>query len=359
MRNMISLKKYLDEPVRFDTKEVSKGKELLLPATVAAYRAALREMASCSLAVHPASGEKLKQNLDKLEEKLSSDDTVAAVEATGRKVQEQLQDWGKRTATHFQQTTDHVKEILLVMARTAESVGERDQRCAQQISDVTTQLHKIASLEDLTQIRASIKKSAAELKTSIDKMAAEGKAAVEQARMEISTYQAKLEEAEQIASRDSLTGLRSRLWVENLIDRRIDSKTPFCAAILDLDGFKQVNDAFGHLVGDELLKQFATELQSACRSSDVIGRWGGDEFIILLDCALAEAKTQTERLLAWVCGEYAVEGTSGPMKLTAAASIGLAEHLPDEMAKDLLHRADSAMYEQKAASRAARSGRKH
>ena len=166
------------------------------------------------------------------------------------------------------------------------------------------------------------------MKTSIDKIAAEGKAAVERARREISAYQAKLEEAEQIASRDSLTGLRSRLWVEGLIDRHILSGTQFCVAVLDLDGFKQVNDAHGHVVGDELLRQFASELKSACRSSDVIGRWGGDEFVIVLDCGLEEAKSQTDRLRQWVCGEYTIQGKSGPMKLSAGASIGLAEHLP-------------------------------
>ena len=122
MKPMISIKKYLDEPIRFETK---RGAEptALLPATIAAYSASLREIASCSLMVCPASGENLKQSLTKLEEKLDSDATPAAVEATGKSVREQLRVWGRDTARRFQQTTDQVKEILIVMARTAESVG--------------------------------------------------------------------------------------------------------------------------------------------------------------------------------------------------------------------------------------------
>ena len=80
------------------------------------------------------------------------------VEVSERCVRDQLQEWGRRTARHYQQKATEVKDILMVMARAAESVGARDQRCAGQISEVTTRLERIASLEDLTQVRASIEK---------------------------------------------------------------------------------------------------------------------------------------------------------------------------------------------------------
>jgi diguanylate cyclase (GGDEF)-like protein len=239
------------------------------------------------------------------------------------------------------------------MVRTAESVGERDQRCRRQINEVTTRLRKIASLDDLTQIRASIEKSAAELKTSIDRMAADGKAAIDHLRAEVSIYQSKLEEAEEISSRDALTGLRSRVFAECQIARRIAEGTPHSIAILDIDGFKRVNDEFGHPVGDELLKQFAGELKSASRSTDVISRWGGDEFLVLLDCGRESAKAQTERLRQWVCGNYKVYGANGLKTLKVNASIGLAEYFRGETMKSVIERADAAMYADKAASRLA------
>jgi diguanylate cyclase (GGDEF)-like protein len=346
---MISLKKYLDQA---EAGKAGKGdaKELL-PAAPGAYRSGLRAMGNCSLNACPALGEGLQQSLGRLEENLSLEITCESVGATERNVQEQLQDWGRRAAEHSQQRTGEIKEILIIMARTAESVGERDQRCAQQIYEVTNQLRSIANLEDLTLIRSSLKRSAAELKTSIERMAAEGKAAVEKARAEICNYQTKLEKAEQVASCDSLTGLRNRRWVENLIERQIEAGLPLCVAVLDLDDFKKVNDDHGHLVGDELLKQFARELKSACRSSDVIGRWGGDEFIILLDCSIAEGRAQTDRLRDWVCGDYTIESKLGRIKLAVVASIGVAEHKAKESMTELIGRADADMYQQKAASR--------
>jgi diguanylate cyclase (GGDEF)-like protein len=350
---MISLKKYLDT-VQTGSNHSGETDEMdILPAAIAAYRSALLEMGNCSVDACPALGEELKHSLGKLEANLSAGMSREAVAATERNVQEQLRGWGRSTARHYQEKTGEVKELLIVMAHTAESVGVRDQRCAGQIHEVTARLTRIASLDNLTEIRASIEKSAAELKTSIDRMTEEGKAALDQLRSEVSNYQEKLEKAEEIASRDALTGLHSRLLVETQIDRRIAAGVTFCVAIIDIDGFKKVNDEHGHLTGDELLKQFATELKSACRSTDLIGRWGGDEFIILLDYGLSEASAQAERLSKWVCGNYSVQGRSGPQKLRVDASIGLAEHTPGEAIKELLARADAAMYLHKAAARAA------
>jgi diguanylate cyclase len=350
---MISLKKYLDA-VQTGPNYSDETEDMdILPAIIAAYRSALLEMGNCSVDACPALGEELKHSLGKLEANLSAEMSCKAVAATERNIQEQLQGWGRSTARHYQEKTGEVKELLIVMARTAESVGARDQRCAGQIHEVTARLTEIASLDNLTEIRSSIEKSAAELKTSIERMTEEGKAALDQLRTEVSNYQEKLEKAEEVASRDALTGLHNRLLLENQIERRIAAGTPLCVAIVDIDGFKKVNDEHGHLTGDELLKQFATELKSACRSTDLIGRWGGDEFIILLDYGLSEASAQTERVSKWVCGNYSVQGRSGSRKIRVDASIGLAEHIPDEAMKELLARADAAMYRNKAASRAA------
>jgi diguanylate cyclase (GGDEF)-like protein len=348
---MISLKKYLDSVDNGAKVSVKSNGKDLLSMTVAAYSSALQEMGSCSLDACPALGEDLKRGLEKLEENLARNLSSETIDETEASVRAQLEDWGRRTAVHYQKKSNEVKDILLVMARTAESVGERDHRCAQQLTDVTSRLKTIANLDDLSLIRVSIEKSAAELKTSVERMASEGKAAVEQLRAQVSTYQAKLEEAEEIASRDSLTGMRSRMCIESHVERRIEVGVPFCVAIVDIDRFKEVNDEHGHLVGDEVLKQFASELKSAGRSTDIIGRWGGDEFLILLDCKMTDALAQSERLTKWVCGDYTIQGPSGPLKLRVDASIGVAERLPNESLKELLARADADMYQHKAASR--------
>jgi diguanylate cyclase (GGDEF)-like protein len=348
---MISLKKYLDGELAPSIDDKVRPETRVLEATLAAYGSALVEMGNCSLEACPGLGDELKLHLRKLEEGLSVTMSREAVQTADKEAQEQLRGWGLRTARHYREKAGEVRELLLTVARTAESVGARDHRSAAQMHAVTDRLSAIASLEDITAIRASIEKSAAELKSSIQRMSEEGKAAVEQLRNQVSAYEAKLEAAEELASRDTLTKVRSRLYVEGRIERCIAARSPFCIAVVDIDGFKKVNDELGHVVGDEALRQFAGELKSACRSTDIIGRWGGDEFLILLDCGLAEASAQTERVRKWVCGSYTISSPSGQIKLELNASIGLAERAPDEKMKELLTRADAAMYAHKSASR--------
>jgi len=345
---MISLKKYLDS----DRAVLEEDREDLLSAAVAAYDAALGQIGDSGLIACPAVGDVLKHKLMRLRAALSAKIDREKLAETDAGVRAELRDWGKQASEHYQKKASEVKELLLVMARTAESVGERDQRCAGQINEVTRRLKEIASLDDLPQIRATIEKSAAELKNSIDRMASEGKAALDQLRAQVTTYQARLEHAEEIAARDALTGVRSRLSVENLIEARMCAGGKFCIAIIDIDGFKKVNDDYGHIAGDELLKQFAAELRSVCHSSDVIGRWGGDEFIILFNRDLLESMAQRDRLQKWVCGNYSLETGAGKVKINVEASIGLAEHRPGEQLRDLFARADAAMYENKAITRA-------
>jgi len=348
---VISLKKYLDSNEAL--LDPSSGSPLpdTLSAALSAYGSALAEIGNCSLEVCPAVGDELKQHFTKIGASLSPQISPAALTAAGADVDEQLRNWGRSAARHYLEKAREVKDLLMVMAHTADSVGTRDERCAGQLREVTARLGAIASLDDLTQIRASVEKSATELKTSIDRMAAEGKAVLDRLREQVTTYQARLEEAEELACRDPLTGARSRLGLETLLESRIATGAALSIAMIDIDGFKAVNDQHGHLVGDELLKQFAGELRSAGRATDVIGRWGGDEFLAVFDCGMAEAEARRDRVRKWVCGNYTVQTASGPIQLTVDASIGLAEHRPGEPMKDLLARADAAMYEQKARSR--------
>jgi diguanylate cyclase (GGDEF)-like protein len=351
---MISLKKYLDSPAGSEGIKATEEPDLLKVA-IEEYGATLEAAGDCCAKACPATVNALNQELVKIRCELSVSMESARLSEAAARAREQLNDWSRATEQHYHKKADEVKELLLTMARAAESVSARDARCAGQMNEMTGRLSAIASLEDLTEIRVSIKRSARELKTSIERMTAEGKATLDALREQVSTYQTKLDVAEAIASRDALTGLSSRLHVERQIERRISAGAVFCVALIDIDGFKRTNDQHGHLMGDELLKQFATELRSACRATDVIGRWGGDEFLLIFDCGLTEAQARAERLRKWVCGSYTLESKQGEIKLQVQASTGLAEHGDDESMNELIERADAAMYADKELSRRKRS----
>ena len=345
---MISIKKYLD----LDSNELNKYRpptsEELIASILEAYRGALSAMGNSGVRACPTLGPGLQRNLMLLSESLVKTITPPLIKETEGHVEEQLQEWGEQTAQYLQQRAGDVKEILMVLALAAESVAERDQRYASQFGEFTKRLQALAKLEDLPQIRSAIVRGAKELRSCVDKMEQDGRESVAALRTQVSTYQTKLEEAEQRASHDVLTGLDNRQGVESKLQRRMDAKITFSVVLLDLNGFKQVNDTYGHEAGDDLLKQFSTELRSASRATDVVGRWGGDEFIVVLDGSMTDARSHVERMQKWVFGSYTLHlGAEGP-KVEMTAAIGLVEWQPGENTKGLLARADALMYKQKA-----------
>lgn len=167
-----------------------------------------------------------------------------------------LRKWGESSAAHYREKTGEVKQMLLLMARAADSVRDRTQRSTGELTQVRAKLECIARLEDLSQVQSLIEASAAELKSSVVRIEQEGKAAVEQLNAEVATYRTRLDEAEEAASRDGLTRLNNRAWIEEQLRRRIESGVALSVAVVDVNGFKNFNDEHGHLVGDELMRQF-------------------------------------------------------------------------------------------------------
>jgi len=320
-----------------------------LLATLECYRSALLAMGKHGTQACPGVGSDLQQKLAELANQVPSGLSPADVRKAEERVEEQLQQWSGKSADYFKAKANEVKELLILLARTAQSLGERDQRYASQFTQFTSRLQNIANLEDLTQVRASLVQGATDLKTYVDRMEQDSRASVAQLRAEVSTYETKLKAVEQLALRDSLTGLSNRRNVEERIEWRIAHQQQFCVMILDLNMFKQVNDTYGHLAGDGLLKQFSEELRANLRSSDIAGRWGGDEFILVLDCNLAGVNSQVERMRKWVFGEYSLPGGAGggDIKVRVDASVGVAQWQTGETLEQLVERADIKMYEEK------------
>jgi flagellar hook protein FlgE len=141
---VISLKKYLDSKEAF--LETSSGLPVpdTLSAALSAYGSALAEMGNCSLEVCPGIGGELKQHFMKIRTSLSPQISSAKLSSAGVEVDEHLRSWSRSAARHYLEKAREVKDLLMVMAHTADSVGTRDERCAGQLREVTARLGAIA-----------------------------------------------------------------------------------------------------------------------------------------------------------------------------------------------------------------------
>jgi diguanylate cyclase (GGDEF)-like protein len=155
-----------------------------------------------------------------------------------------------------------------------------------------------------------------------------------------------LQTIEQLAVQDELTGVSNRRHLLDVLNKekvRVDRGQPtFCLGIIDLDHFKRVNDKYGHLQGDEVLRSLIQAVRREIREIDTIARYGGEEFVILLvNTSLDEACSVAERM-RHIASELRYRGLPDGFGVTV--SIGLTEYTRDESVDELLTRADSALY---------------
>ena len=165
----------------------------------------------------------------------------------------------------------------------------------------------------------------------------------------VHSFKATQERLQTMATRDFLTGLYNRHYFNETITREIErakrQNESFSVIMIDIDNFKQINDRYGHLYGDRVLSEFAAILQKAARKSDILCRYGGDEFLIITpnrECKTNYAIVDriNKHVSAW-SKNYSSE------KLKLSLSIGCAVWDEEEDLQNILKRADKMMYEDK------------
>jgi diguanylate cyclase (GGDEF)-like protein len=151
---------------------------------------------------------------------------------------------------------------------------------------------------------------------------------------------------------DPLTGLPNRILftdrLRHALERGQREHTPTCVLVIDLDGFKAINDALGHAAGDAVLVAFAERLRAVLRASDTAARLGGDEFSIVCENTdRTDAEVLAERLRRGVREPLVLEGTTVPLGMSIGIGWTPGGTHPDEVLEQLVREADDAMYADK------------
>jgi adenylate cyclase len=149
------------------------------------------------------------------------------------------------------------------------------------------------------------------------------------------------------ASQDALTGLANRHCVNALLDQRTKGSSSFSVVYIDLNGFKKINDTYGHHAGDDLLREVGARLRTSFRASDLVGRWGGDEFVVVVDANLEQVPNTAARIANCLSRPITVGAGDQNHRVSVAAAVGVATWHPGDKVVDVFHRADGNMYRAK------------
>lgn len=159
-------------------------------------------------------------------------------------------------------------------------------------------------------------------------------------------YFEKIKELEKIAMTDTLTGIANRLYTDKTINEKVEifkvNSRPFGVAFIDIDHFKKINDTYGHDVGDRVLQVVSSTLSNNLRATDLVGRWGGEEFVLCLEKVNSEVIGAVLEKLRILIENSEVYFNNERIKITA--SIGGTIIKAEDTKESIIHRADQLMY---------------
>jgi diguanylate cyclase (GGDEF)-like protein len=164
-----------------------------------------------------------------------------------------------------------------------------------------------------------------------------------------------LDQAQHEAKTDGLTGLWNQAAIKDILyrahHRHLITQQPYSIMMIDIDNFKDINDTHGHPFGDQVLKAIATELKTSLRPSDAIGRYGGDEFLIILEnCPYARAEELSQRILQHN-HQLTIINNNDKIKSTVSIGYSATDNIEVDSSEALLEHADQGLYQAKHSGR--------
>jgi diguanylate cyclase (GGDEF)-like protein len=337
---MISLKKSLDDLERAEQR---------FRTCLHCYVAALQSMEKHAVTAREDLLEEYRAALRRIRRRVLEESNCQTVQQSVVWLEEALRDYSRKSSGVWRERETEVKKILALLAEAAETLGVRSETYTEDLRNVARQLEAAARQDDLAAIRRKLAEGIRQIKQCAEEMQRENQASAAQLRQELEAFRERLARVEVLAVTDPLTGLANRRAAEKLIEEKIRAGDRFCLMLFDLDDFKRINDQYGHQAGDQVLRFFGRRLAEQFRPNDLVCRWGGDEFLVVLASTLSDAESRLRGIQARAAGCYAFKLHNREVVIEVRASAGIAEHEPGESAEELFARADAFLYERKAA----------
>jgi diguanylate cyclase (GGDEF)-like protein len=272
-------------------------------------------------------------------------DALPTLEAVSGEVEAELRAFGKRLCENAC-SSDDLRDVAETLEHAIEGILKSSDKNADAMRSAAGRLRTASDSDNIAALRILVRYQSTELARLADESCRESREIASSLRKQLAELSAGLRVARREAREDTLTGLLNRRALEESMAGFQDKETPRCLILIDLDLFKSINDRFGYLAGDELLRQVAERIRSALQPACSAARWGGDEFIVLVEGSITTGMSVAQLLDQRLRARYRLG--DGPLsEVFAQASVGLSDWKPGEDAAAVIQRADQALKSRK------------
>jgi diguanylate cyclase len=291
--------------------------------------------------------------LDRITEDILDDGSGEVAEEAISEHKQRIIDFIGRQKEHIHEKEAEFKNIIELLRNGMNGLIGDTQKFNCRMQDQNVRMEAITQLDDIRKIKESLKTEVAEMKQIIQEKQAGDSRRIEFLSKEVTVLRSSLEQAKDAALIDAMTGA----YIRKTFDARVRWVVkrsglvwnPTSLLMCDLDNFKEINDTYGHLVGDHVLKYFVQECKTMFRSDDFVARYGGEEFAILLPgISLRKALSRAVSFCRLISlKQFMVETLRPDERICFTVSIGVSELRREDTPDSFVDRADRALYKAK------------
>jgi diguanylate cyclase len=287
--------------------------------------------------------EQYRTQLDRATDSRTLEDTIEKCLAL-------CQDYFRQAQGYLLERENEIKEVIDLLREALSTLTGEADTFNQRLLDSSVRFKRLVEIEDLRELKRQITQEVNEFTRIVAEKRKRDQEVYAKMSKRFEVLQEKLRQTKQEVLLDPLTHVGNRRSMDHALKRAIqESKKPIILAILDIDDFKDINDIYGHQVGDQALMCVAGWLVANVRSGDFLARYGGDEFVVLLtNTSLPQAEMRFLQLLANIAAsQFNYHDGNETRTIRLSVSCGLAEYLAGDTSDDLMRRADKGLYEAK------------
>ena len=310
-----------------------------------------------TLDISEIDAENFKKQLEALQDKFQTDEKTKTIATHFDRQKGKILTHIQRQKKYIGERETEFREIIDLMTAAMSGLDNENRDFYSSIRSQGERFEQITLLDDIKRIKSELVREVDNMRAMVRDKENLDQKALDSLSSQVDILKKELNKARHSANTDGLTGVNNRKALDHhlrrMVERNTITRAPFSLLMMDLDDFKELNDTYGHTVGDRMLLAFAQKCRAAVRNDDFLARYGGEEFTLILPGAsLRNATKKAKQLCRSVAAaKYAADDSSKADVVSITVSIGVSTYQSGDTAKHLVDRADQCLYKAKAAGK--------